>query len=155
MKRFTIAPAGAADLPAVAELFQEYAAALPVDLGAQGFIEELAELPGSYKAPRGTLLLARFDGGDACGCVALRPLTENACEVKRLYVSPSARGAGIGRALVSALLSEARHLGYREVKLDTLSNMIEAISLYRSFGFRPIPPTARTPTTAFFASANH
>jgi GNAT superfamily N-acetyltransferase len=139
MPTFTVSTAGPGDLSDVARLFRDYAAALPVDLNAQGFVEELAALPGAYAPPRGVLLLARAGDGAALGCVALRPLDKATGEVKRLYVSPTARGKGVGRALVGALIETARRRGYRELKLDTLDHMQAAIALYRSFGFAPIP----------------
>jgi putative acetyltransferase len=145
MTQFTVAPAGPADLADVAALFRAYSAALAVDLGPQGFEAELAELPGAYVPPRGALLLARDQDGNALGCIALRPLTEVVCEVKRLYVRPEARGTGLGKALVAAALDEAARLGYREIKLDTLEHMQAAIALYRSFGFVPIPPYGTHP----------
>jgi GNAT superfamily N-acetyltransferase len=145
MTQFTVAPAGPADLADVAALFRAYAAALPLDLGPQGFDHELADLPGAYAAPQGALLLARDQDGAALGCIALRPLTETACEVKRLFVRPDGRGGGTGKALVGAILIEAAWLGYREVVLDTLQHMHGAIALYRSFGFARIPPYGTHP----------
>lgn len=144
MQPFTLTPASADDVADVAALFRAYAATLAVDLGPQGFEEELARLPGAYAPPRGALLLARGDGA-AIGCIALRPLTESACEVKRLYVRPDARGTGLGKALVAAILDEAARLGYHEIKLDTLEQMTPAIALYRGFGFTPIPPYGSHP----------
>lgn len=145
MPTFIIDAAERADLPDVADLFRAYAAALPVDLNAQRFIEELAGLPGAYAPPRGALLLARAPDGESLGCIALRKLDARACEVKRLYVAPAARGLGLGRALVNALAAEAQRLGYSEMKLDTLPEMAAAIALYRSLGFAPIPPYGSHP----------
>ena len=140
MQTFTIAPAEPGDLADVAALFRAYAAALHIDLGVQGFEQELAELPGAYAPPHGALLLARGEEGAALGCVAIRRLDGLACEMKRLYVCPEARGTGLGRALVAAVLAEAPRLSYRQIKLDTLPQLGEAIALYRNFGFQPIPP---------------
>ncbi|MFO1075487.1 MAG: GNAT family N-acetyltransferase [Geminicoccaceae bacterium] len=142
-----IAPAAsAADIAAVAALFRAYADGLGVDLCFQGFASELAGLPGSYAPPAGCLLLARGAAGEPLGCVALRPLPEaGRCEMKRLYVAPAARGLGLGRALVEAVLAAARGLRYREIRLDTLPGMAAALALYRAAGFAPIAPYYATP----------
>ena len=133
---FTIAPAaGQADLDAARALFRAYAASLPIDLAYQGFATELATLPGAYAAPAGALLLARDGAGAAIGCAALRPLAEpGCCEMKRLFVAPTARGLGLGRVLMEAIVGEAARLGYREVRLDTLPTMTAAIAMYRAAG---------------------
>jgi ribosomal protein S18 acetylase RimI-like enzyme len=139
-----IAPAGEADFVQVASLFGQYAASLPVDLNRQGFAEEIAHLPGPYAPPDGALLLA-FRNSDVLGCIALKRLTPEVAEIKRLYVVQQGRGLGVGKALVAAILKEAARLGYREIKLDTLPHMIQAIALYRSFGFAPIAPYGSFP----------
>ncbi len=131
----------AQDLDTVRELLREYADWLGIGLAFQGFDAELALLPGKYAPPQGDLLLARSDGGEALGCIGLRPLEQpGACEVKRLYVRPAARGTGIGRALAGAIVELATALRYREVMLDTLPWMNSAIAIYRALGFEPIPP---------------
>jgi len=145
--RLNISPIGTAeDLAAVTVLFRAYAASLPVDLAYQNFDAELASLPGKYAPPAGALLLARVEAGAAIACVALRPMDgAGCCEMKRLYVAPAGRGLGTGRALVEAIISEARRLGYREIRLDTLPTMTAAITLYRRCGFAPIAPYYDTP----------
>ena len=141
---FEIRPAlTPADLNDTAALFEAYAARLGVDLAYQDFATELASLPGKYAPPTGALLLAHNPA--PIGCVALRALTDGACEMKRLYVAADARGLGLGRALAEAILAEGRRLGYREMRLDTLPTMGPAIDLYRDLGFRPTAPYYDTP----------
>jgi putative acetyltransferase len=134
----------AAQLPAVRALFVEYAASLDFDLCFQDFDQELAGLPGDYAPPRGRLLLAMVEG-HAVGCVGLRPLAQDACEMKRLYVQPVTRGRGIGRALAEAVIKEAALLGYERMLLDTVPSMRTAIELYRQLGFRSIAPYRLNP----------
>src|SRR3569623_3690904 len=97
--------------------------ALPVSRGYQEVDAELAGLPGKYAAPDGALRLARDRRGKPIGCVALRPLDEGVCEMKRLFVAPAARGFGLGFALTQAIAAAARSKGYREIRLDTLPSM--------------------------------
>jgi putative acetyltransferase len=128
------------DVEEVRTLFLEYASALPFPLDFQDFDREVAGLPGAYAPPRGALLLARGEG-----CVALRPIDETSCELKRLYVRPEARGTGLGRRLAEAVVAEARRLGYTRMRLDTVPGMDAAQSLYEQLGFREIPPYRPNP----------
>jgi len=132
-KQFVIGDAGPADAETVRTLFREYAAWLGPEGWFTDLEAELAALPGGYEA----LLVARLDG-EAVGCVALKPLPGEACEMKRLYVRPEARGTGAGRALVEASIARALELGYAVMRLDTLPTMDAAQALYLSLGFRPI-----------------
>lgn len=121
-------------------LFTEYAQSLGFSLCFQGFDQELAELPGAYVPPRGRLLLASIEQEPA-GCVAIRPLSNDACELKRLYVRPAFRGSGLGKALMDRILKEARGAGYRRMRLDTVvGKMDRAIAMYRRYGFKEIAP---------------
>jgi putative acetyltransferase len=142
---FTVSPARTAiELTSAAALFRAYARALPVDLGFQGFSEELKSLPGIYAPPAGELLLAKR-GDHVLGAVALKPLAPGVAEIKRLFVRSQARKIGVGRALVAAILKTAGERDYPEVKLDTLPGMVGAIALYKSFGFAPIAPYGSHP----------
>lgn len=144
---FTIAPAvSPADLAAIRDLFRAYAASLPVDLGYQGFEDELAGLPGAYAPPAGGLLLARGDDGAPLASGAFRAMKAGeGCEMKRVYVAPAARGLGLGLAMVDALFDAARAAGHRRMVLDTLPSMVEAHRLYAKRGFKPIAPYYDTP----------
>lgn len=125
-------------------LFVEYADALGIDLCFQNFEQELASLPGAYAQPAGRLLLAVYQG-EVAGCVALRPLEAQACEMKRLYVRPRWRGHRVGIELAQRIIEEARLAGYKQMRLDTLPSMRDAIRLYRSLGFKEIEPYYANP----------
>jgi ribosomal protein S18 acetylase RimI-like enzyme len=119
-------------------LFREYADATGACECFEGFAKEIAGLPGPYSPPAGQLLLAELDRRSA-GCVALRKLDDGISEMKRLYVRPAFRGRNLGRQLAEVIVTEARGLGYRAIRLDTLSSMVAARALYQSLGFLPIP----------------
>jgi putative acetyltransferase len=125
-------------------LFKEYEASLGIELTFQDFAREVAELPGAYAPPAGRLFLA-IDGPEHIGCVALRPLGDDICEMKRLYVRPTARGTRLGRRLTETVMREAREIGYARMRLDTLPSMKEAFALYQSLGFREIAPYCDNP----------
>ena len=102
----------------------------------QNFDGELAELPGKYAPPAGRLLLATDDDNQPAGCIALRKLGPQVCEMKRLFVRPAYRGQGVGKVLVDKVIDEARNIGYTYMRLDTLPGLMDtAIALYRSLGF--------------------
>jgi GNAT superfamily N-acetyltransferase len=128
----------------VRALLRAYADSLPFELDFQGFEREPTNLPGAYAAPRGALLVAHGDGGVA-GCVALRPLAGDVCEMKRLFVLPAARGTGLGRRLATAVIDEARRLGFARMRLDTTPGMAVAQGLYDELGFKEIEPYRHNP----------
>ena len=130
-----IRTAQAEDVEAVRELLREYEAGLDVDLSFQNFDAELADPLGFYEL----VLLA--DGG----CVAVRRIDDETCEMKRLYVRPTARGGGLGRRLAEAIVAEARARGYGRMLLDTLPTMTAARSLYATLGFLEAEPYRYNP----------
>ena len=120
-------------------LIMEYSASLGIDLSFQNFEQEIAEFPSHYARPEGRVIVA-VEGGKAVGVVALRRLSGEFCELKRMYVKPEFRGKGIGRLLAAKAIEEAREMGYSRMRLDTLSRLKEAVSLYGSLGFKEIGP---------------
>jgi putative acetyltransferase len=146
---FEILRASSSDeLLAIRSLFEDYQTDLGVDLGFQGFTDELLNLPGDYAEPGGALLLALVDGVPA-GCCALRPLPNtdhlNACEMKRLFVRRAFRGFGLGRQLVEHTMTLAHLAGYTTMLLDTLSDMEAARALYQEAGFVEVAPYYHNP----------
>ena len=108
--------------------------------GTGNFKEPFGEMRSVFSVhPEPFTLVARKDAA-ALGCIALKPLEEGVGEIKRLYLRPGARGQGIGKALVAAVLERARQAGYRAVKLDTMAHLTEAQALYRGFGFAAVAP---------------
>jgi ribosomal protein S18 acetylase RimI-like enzyme len=133
-------PSNQKDITEIKKLFNEYAESLNFDLCFQGFDEELASLPGKYAPPDGFILLAEQDAKIA-GCIALRKLDEGTCEMKRLFVRPEFRGLKIGKKLCDELITRAKLMGYKKMRLDTIKEqMKDAIKLYKSYGFIEIPP---------------
>jgi putative acetyltransferase len=126
------------DLDNVRKLFKEYTDSLGFELSFQNFEREFADLPGKYAPPQGRLFLA-LDGTQKIGCVALREFEPGICEMKRMYIQPGFRGKGYGRALAKRIIDEARDIGYKYMRLDTVPGMTPAINLYRGLGFYEIP----------------
>jgi putative acetyltransferase len=120
-------------------LVEEYAASLNVDLSFQNFAQELEHFEREYSPPSGAFLLAQ-EKGSFVGCVGLRKLSDTVGEIKRLYVQPTARGLGLGEALVRCIVDEGKKLKYVRLVRDTLPSMLAARSLYQAFGFKPVAP---------------
>lgn len=140
------------DLPEVVAIFREYVASPSVSLDFQNYEQEFAALPGAYAEPDGAVLLARLSGA-VVGCAALRRVDATTCELKRVYVRPSARGLQAGRQLVEQMLTLARQRGYRRMALDVLPEFVTAQRLYATLGFVPAPPVSHNPVpgTLFLA----
>jgi putative acetyltransferase len=127
------------------ELFLEYAESLGFSLCFQNFDKELAGLPGGYAPPDGRLLMAEYEG-QLAGCVALHKLETDTCEMKRLYLRAKFRGKGLGHALAETIIAEARDIGYRRMRLDTVEPVMkDAVVIYRRLGFNEIPPYRANP----------
>jgi putative acetyltransferase len=127
------------DIAQARELFLEYAQSLGFSLCFQNFDKELADLPGDYAPPGGRLLLVEYEGHLAA-CVALHKLDADICEMKRLYLRPQFRGKGLGRILADRIISDARQIGYKRMRLDTVGPLMkDAVAMYRKLGFKEIP----------------
>jgi ribosomal protein S18 acetylase RimI-like enzyme len=140
-------------LEEIRALFLEYARSLDFNLCFQSFDKELLELPGRYAPPQGRLILCRVNG-TAAGCIAVKPLRGGGlCEMKRLFVRPEFRGKGIGLKLAVRLIEDAKQIGYRAMRLDTIAGQMDAaIAMYRGLGFKEIPSYYDNPipNAAFF-----
>jgi len=138
--RLTIAQAASdSEIELARTLFKEYEQSIGVSLCFQNFDHELANLPGDYAPPSGRLLVIRV-GDQVAGCIALRKIDDNTCEMKRLYLRPGFRGRGLGEPIVATIIQEAKTIGYSKMRLDTIpGRMDQAINLYRSIGFKEIP----------------
>lgn len=125
----------------VGELFREYTDMLIAGdssfkeyLAIQDYDEELKHLEGKYGLPYGRLYLAYYDD-ELAGCIGLRKIDGQNCEMKRLYVRPKFRGKRIGNQLIQRIIEDARQIGYSCILLDTLPFLESAIHLYREYGF--------------------
>ena len=148
--------ASPADYGVARTLILEYADWLGVDLGFQGFDDEIGDLARVYGPPAGRLLLA-FDAAEPAGCVGLRPLAARGeAEMKRLFVRPDFRGRGVASRLVQAVIDAARQNGFSTLRLDTWPpRMAQADAMYRRLGFVPTPPYYNNPVmeVVFYALA--
>ena len=111
---------------------------------ANAYEEELRTLPGVYSPPKGRLLLVTVDGKPA-GCVAMRPTSDDCCEMKRMFVYSEFQGRGVGRALAVTIVQAGRLAGYKAMRLDTGILQAEAIGLYESIGFQKVAPYYELP----------
>ncbi|MEO6675280.1 MAG: GNAT family N-acetyltransferase [Ginsengibacter sp.] len=136
---------------AAASLFKQYADWLNIDLSFQHFDEELAQLKEMYAAPLGGIILCKKEM-DYVGCIAIRKIENDIAELKRMYVKPEFQQLGVGNTLLQDALSLAKKYHYKKIRLDTLSNMIPAINLYKRNGFYEIDPYYYNPekTAVFF-----
>ena len=135
------------DIAQARELLLEYAESLGFSLCFQNFDKELANLPGDYAPPEGRLLLAEYEG-QLAACVALHKLDSDICEMKRLYLRPQFRGKGLGRTLANRIIADARQIGYKRMRLDTVEPVMkDAVAMYRKLGFKEIPAYRPNPNS--------
>lgn len=135
----------------VKTLFQEYTDMLiecdkdfKEYLNKQNYDDEIAHLEEKYGLPYGRLYLAFCDNNPA-GCIGLRKIDNENCELKRLYVKPEYRGNNIGGILVKHIIKDAKEIGYKHILLDTLPFLETAISMYKRYGFYEIESYNNTP----------
>jgi putative acetyltransferase len=146
VRSLSISPAESpTQMAQIRELFLEYAKSLGFSLCFQNFDKELAGLPGDYAPPQGRLLLAEYEG-EVAACVALHKVEPGICEMKRLYLRSQFRGKGLGRTLAERIVAEARQIGYRHMRLDTVEPIMkDAVAMYRKLGFKEIAPYRPNP----------
>ena len=135
---------GADDMTIAADLFREYQIWLDVDLCFQDFEAELSDIESMYAPPRGVIYIATVNGEDI-GVGALRPISDQRCEMKRVYVRESARGLGVGKRIIDLLIARATKVGYGSMVLDTLPKLVTARAIYQGLGFQEIPPYYKNP----------
>ncbi len=146
MSEVVITPAeSVSQIAQIRELLVEYWNSRGLSFSLFDFGRELGSLPGGYAPPDGRLLLAEFQD-EVVGCVALRRIGPETCEMKRLYLRPAFRGRGFGRQLAEAVIGEARKIGYTRMRLDTIGPVMkEAIGMYKGLGFKEISPYRNNP----------
>lgn len=118
----------------VKKLIKEYYHRLGRDLSFQNIEAELDDPAVRYSPPQGELLVA-LENDEVLGMVAYHRLTSKRCEMKRLYLTPNARGRHLGERLVETIIEHAKSSGYEEMVLDTIKPLKAAVSLYRKYGF--------------------
>jgi len=129
----------------VRQLVEEYTSWLGIDLQFQGYQAEVDNLRIKYAPPEGAMFVA-MDGLQPAGCCGFARFGfDGACELKRLYVRPSARGLGLASDLVRRVIDKAELSGYRLILLDTLPWMTAAVTLYEKFGFTETAPYYENP----------
>jgi ribosomal protein S18 acetylase RimI-like enzyme len=138
------------DLEIVKGLLEEYLTYMfeldgPVHIKeVEAHKHQMNNLGEYFRPPEGCLLVAKYKKEPA-GCVALRKLSDDTCEMKRLYVRPKFRGLKIGRNLANTVIAQARKIGYKHMRIHTISALEQANRLYKWLGFNEIDPYEYTP----------
>lgn len=135
----------------IKELFLEYTEMLVENdsnfekyLELQNYDSELEHLKDKYGLPDGRLYVVKVEN-EVAGCIGLRKINDENCEMKRLYVRHKFRGHKIAEKLVEILIDDAKKIGYKNMLLDTLPFLEGAIHLYKKFGFYEIESYNNSP----------
>lgn len=126
------------DYTLAVQLFMEYAAQIKIDLAFQNFSKEIENLEAQYSKPKGIIYIAYNEQNSPLGCFGIREFGGAICELKRMYLKEEARGLGIGKKMLQTAIVTGKKLGYKKMRLDTLSTMHSAIRLYEKAGFYEI-----------------
>jgi GNAT superfamily N-acetyltransferase len=126
-------------------LFKEYASSIEIDLEFQNFNEELENLKNKYSRPQGLIYIVFDHYNSPIGCFGIRALNNTICELKRMYLKEGSRGFGIGKLMMKKSIEAGKRLGYHKMRLDTLSSMRHALTLYKKSGFYEIDPYCFNP----------
>ena len=127
------------DFEAAVKLFRQYAAEIPIALDFQNFEEELQQLQNVYAETLGGIILCK-QNNIYIGCAGIRKLNADTAELKRMWISPTARGKGLGEKILNAAVALAKIKNYKAIVLDTLDDMHPAIKLYKEAGFKETAP---------------
>jgi DNA-binding MarR family transcriptional regulator/GNAT superfamily N-acetyltransferase len=143
-----VAPTDPTAVAATSRYFAELDARFPdgFDVG-----DAVAHDTVAMSAPSAVFVVATSDG-DPVACGGLQAIAEGTGEIKRMWVHPDWRGAGLGSRMLRHLEARAAELGHHRVCLDTNSTLTEAIAMYRSAGYKPVDPYNDNPyAQAWFA----
>ncbi|PJI08154.1 MULTISPECIES: GNAT family N-acetyltransferase [Clostridium] len=113
-------------------------------LELQNYDYEIDHLEDKYGMPEGRLYIVKVQN-EAAGCIGLKKVDDENCEMKRLYVKPAFRGQKIANKLVKTIIDDAKTIGYKNMLLDTLPFLKGAIYLYKKFGFYEIESYNNSP----------
>jgi len=140
------------ELDMVLDIYHEYVGSTSVNLDFQENESEFANLSQKYDIPGAGIFLAWLEG-EVVGCAAYRKVNDSTCELKRVYVRPSARGHRLGSVLLERVLKDAKASNYKKMSLDVLLEFETALALYQSYGFKPDKPVTFNPIpgTAFLS----
>lgn len=145
---FRAARVDAGDGAALAQGMRDEIAAIYEGLDLNG--PQMPKAGAAELSPPGGAFLVGYEAGAPVCCGGVKRLPDGACEIKRMYVVPTARGRGVARALLLALEHEARRLGYAIARLDTGPRQPAAKALYESTGYRPVANFNANPVATYF-----